>query len=71
MLTSTIEKDPFEPIAVMELLRTERRKSVSLREWKHRLCGYGYAIKQTARGAVIQHLSSRQEICKIPRELLH
>ncbi|MCG7494140.1 hypothetical protein [Thalassobius sp. Cn5-15] len=70
MLTSAFEKNPLHSLAVIELLREERRKSLSLREFKHRLMGYGYKIRQTARGAVVESVSSQKEICKLPHELM-
>ncbi len=30
---------------VLDLLQRERGKALSIREWKFRLAGYGYAIK--------------------------
>ncbi|CUH64696.1 hypothetical protein TG4357_01439 [Thalassovita gelatinovora] len=56
---------------VLALLRSEREKSVSVREWKHRLVGYGYAVKNTDHGDVLAKFGSQEEICEIPVELLH
>ncbi|THD76627.1 hypothetical protein E7681_01955 [Thalassobius vesicularis] len=55
---------------VLELIRQERAKSVSVREWKFRLMGYGYRVMNTDHGEVIATLR-QQEICAIPAELLH
>ena len=33
---------------VLELVQRERTKALSPREWKFRLAGYGYAIKEIA-----------------------
>ncbi|NRB04974.1 MAG: hypothetical protein HRU30_17120 [Rhodobacteraceae bacterium] len=57
------------PLRVIEMMREERRKSLSHREWTHRLEGYGYAIKSTSRGQVVESLSRRIEICAVPPEL--
>lgn len=56
---------------LLALVRSERKKSVSVREWKHRLVGYGYAIRNTDHGDVIAKFGSREEICPVPAELLH
>jgi hypothetical protein len=56
--------------SVLELIRAEREKSVSVREWKFRLKGYGYKVMDTDHGEVIANLR-QQEICPVPAELLH
>ncbi len=71
MFASITETTAVESLAVMELIREERRKSVSVREWKHRLFGYGYAVIHTDHGDMIENLSSHEEICEVPQELLH
>lgn len=38
-------KDPFITAQVIDLVLRERAVALSNREWKHRLAGYGYAIK--------------------------
>ena len=40
--------------------------ALSAREWKHRLAGYGYAIKDTEHGQVVESLSKRIEIAVLP-----
>ena len=57
------------PLQVIEMMREARRKSLSHREWKHRMAGYGFAIKETSRGQVVESLSRRIEICAVPAEL--
>jgi hypothetical protein len=56
--------------SVLELIRAERQKSVSVREWKFRLKGYGYRVLHTDHGEVITTLR-QQEICAVPADLLH
>lgn len=51
---------------VLEILKTERAKALSLREWKHRLAGYGFAIKHTDGGDVVTALPHGREICALP-----
>ena len=56
---------------LLALVRSEREKSLSVREWKHRLVGYGYAIHNTDHGDMIAKFGSREEICPVPVELLN
>lgn len=62
-------KDPFITAQVMELVLRERATSLSPREWKHRLAGYGYAIKDTAHGQVVETLPHRVEVGVLPAEI--
>ena len=41
---------------IRDLVMRERELAVSEREWKHRLRGYGYAIRETTEGRVISSL---------------
>ncbi len=41
---------------VRDLVMRERQMAVSEREWKHRVRGYGYGIKDTSEGKVITSL---------------
>jgi len=43
----------------------ERRRCVSDREWRFRLAGYGYDIRQTAKGRVLTSLPKGVEICAL------
>lgn len=61
----------YDDAAMLDFIRSEREKSVSVREWKHRLRGYGYAIRSTDHGDVILKLGSTVKLCDIPDELLH
>ncbi|MFK7834767.1 MAG: hypothetical protein AB8B60_00975 [Sulfitobacter sp.] len=61
-------KDPFITAQVIDLVLRERESSLSSREWKHRLAGYGYAIKETAHGDVIETLPHRVEVGVLPAE---
>lgn len=60
--------DPFITAQVIELVMRERESSLSQREWKHRLAGYGYAIKDTDHGQVVETLPHHAEICVLPSE---
>jgi len=41
---------------ILDLLQRERGKALSLREWKFRLAGYGYAIKDVMGRQVVTTL---------------
>ncbi len=54
---------------VIDLITRERAKALSPREWRHRLAGYGYAIRTTDAGQFVESLSKRIAICPLPAEL--
>ncbi len=60
--------DPFITAQVVDLVLRERESSLSPREWKHRLAGYGYAIKETEHGEVVETLPHRVEVAVLPAE---
>ena len=62
-------KDPFITAEVIDLVMRERATSLSPREWKHRLAGYGYAIKDTDHGQVVETLPHRVEVGVLPAQL--
>ena len=53
----------------LRLARDERQRALSPREWKHRMAGYGYGIKETATGVVHTDLIGGSELCPLPAEL--
>ncbi len=59
-------KDPFITAQVIDLVLREREIALSAREWKHRLAGYGYAIKDTDHGKVIETLPHHVEVGVLP-----
>lgn len=61
--------DVFADTNILELLAGERAKALSYREWKHRIAGYGYGIKETSQGNMVTTWPSGQEICALPAEL--
>ncbi|MGC1506136.1 MAG: hypothetical protein WA782_18605 [Sulfitobacter sp.] len=63
------KKDPFITAQVIDLVLRERDCSLSAREWKHRLAGYGYAIKDTDHGQVVETLPHHVEVGVLPAEL--
>jgi hypothetical protein len=60
--------DPLVTAKVIDLVLREREMALSAREWKHRLAGYGYAIKDTDHGQVVESLPKRIEIAVLPEE---
>ena len=48
------------------LAMRERAMAVSEREWKHRLRGYGFAIKETSEGRVLTSIRHNTELCPLP-----
>ncbi len=54
---------------VLELIQNERAKALSLREWKFRLAGYGYAIKDIAGHQVLTSLPHGVELGVLPANL--
>ncbi|MEX0370807.1 MAG: hypothetical protein AB3N09_09265 [Tateyamaria sp.] len=66
-MSVVIKTDAFITAQVVELVTNERRKSLSSREWKHRLAGYGYCIRETENGDVVETLPHRVPVCKLPQ----
>ncbi|TMM52543.1 hypothetical protein [Sulfitobacter sabulilitoris] len=64
-----IKPDAFLKAKIVDLVLRERAIALSPREWKHRLAGYGYGIKDTGAGQVIETLPHHVEICSLPAEL--
>ena len=50
---------------IRELVLRERHLAVSEREWKHRLRGYGYAIRDTAEGRFVTSLVKGAPLCQL------
>lgn len=61
--------DPFAAAQVIDLVIRERQLALSLREWKHRLAGYGYTIRDTDHGQVIETLRHHIEVGVLPTEM--
>lgn len=51
---------------VRNFVEGERRKCLSDREWRHRLAGYGYAVREEADRLMLLTLPHRVEICDLP-----
>lgn len=67
-----IKHDAFAADDVMQIVSRERAAALSAREWKHRLAGYGYSIRDTDDGKhVLETLPHRVALCELPEELFH
>ena len=53
---------------VLDLLQRERSKALSAREWKFRLAGYGYAIKDVMGRQVVLSLPQGIELGELPAQ---
>ncbi|OUS38074.1 hypothetical protein A9Q94_03365 [Rhodobacterales bacterium 56_14_T64] len=54
---------------VLNLIRDEREKALSAREWKFRLKGYGYAIKDVRGAQVLTSLPQGIELGVLPTDM--
>lgn len=64
-----IKKDCFVEAQVLDLVTRERTKALSRREWKHRLAGYGFSIRETDFGDMLETLPHHVEVCMLPAEI--
>lgn len=58
--------DPITQAQVRNLVLRERQIALSEREWKHRLAGYGYAVKHTEHGHLVTTLPHGVVVCRLP-----
>ncbi|MEO9576064.1 MAG: hypothetical protein ABJ263_15365 [Tateyamaria sp.] len=49
---------------------SERSKALSRREWKHRLAGFGYSIRETEAGDIVETMLNRVKVCVLPAKAL-
>ncbi|WP_348773137.1 hypothetical protein [Leisingera sp. HS039] len=59
---------PIDP-SVLDLIRSERGKALSPREWQFRLRGYGYSVKTVEGAQILTRLTTGDEIGRLPPEL--
>jgi len=50
---------------IRDFVMRERLLSVSEREWKFRLRGYGFAIRDTEQGQMVTSLRGHQDLCSL------
>lgn len=53
---------------ILDLLRQERTKALSAREWKFRIAGFGYAIKDVRGSQVVTKLPQGTELGVLPAQ---
>ena len=71
-MTFILKQDALLADAAMQIAARERALALSDREWKHRLAGYGYSIRDTKDGKhVLETLPHRVVLCELPDELFH
>lgn len=59
------KSDPFIAAKVLDLIEREKAMALSARELQHRLAGYGYAIRDTDEGQVVETLPHHVEVCRL------
>lgn len=50
---------------IRDFVMGERVKAVSEREWRHRLRGYGFAIRDDAEGAYVTSILRGGALCRL------
>ena len=64
-----IKQDRFAAAQALDLATRERASSLSRREWKHRLAGMGYGIRETDSGDLLETLPHHVAVCILPASL--
>ncbi|SEQ16931.1 hypothetical protein [Thalassovita taeanensis] len=49
----------------LSIVMHEKAMSLSDREWRHRVRGFGYALVDTAQGLIVASLRHNQELCRL------
>lgn len=60
------EQEHFIAAQVLDLVLRERQVALSRREWKHRLAGYGYGVRESESGDVVETLRDGAQVCVLP-----
>ena len=66
-ISKTHSPDTIEP-GVLTMIRDEREKALSNREWQFRLRGYGYGIKTVEGAQILTRLPRGLEVGVLPAE---
>lgn len=53
----------------IKIAHDEHTRALSRREWKHRLAGYGFGVKETAQGSILTDLIGGFDVCALPADL--
>ncbi|UOA28863.1 hypothetical protein [Pseudosulfitobacter sp. DSM 107133] len=64
-----VKTDALVAAQVLELITQERSKSLSKREWQHRIAGYGYCVRDTQYGQIVETLPHHVPVCTLPVDL--
>jgi hypothetical protein len=62
--------DASEIARVQDFVLAERRKSLSEREWHHRLRGYGYGLRESGKKLVVTALLGEAELFEIDKAII-
>lgn len=68
-MAHNIYSDRLAQAQIVDLVVRERSKALSVREWRHRLAGFGYSIRATAQGNVIETVPHGRRVCALPEGL--
>ena len=63
-----VDQDQFAEAQILDFVMSERSKALSRREWKHRLAGFGYSIRETETGDIVETVLNRVKVCMLPAE---
>ena len=63
-----VDQDQFAEAQILDFVMSERSKALSRREWKHRLAGFGYSIRETEAGDIVETMLNRVKVCMLPAE---
>ena len=63
-------KDATLDRTVLDILRSERSKALSTREWKFRIAAYGYGIKEVGEDQIVTRLPKGTELGIVPANLM-
>ncbi|MEP1767190.1 MAG: hypothetical protein ABJJ53_11205 [Sulfitobacter sp.] len=71
-MTFILKQDALIADQAIQVAARERASALSDREWKHRLAGYGYSIRDTDDGKhVLETLPHHVALCELPEEMFH
>ena len=56
----------LRPDEIRQFVMDERARCLSDREWRHRLRGYGYAVRSFGEIEVLTSVIGGREICTLP-----
>ncbi|WP_435140275.1 hypothetical protein [Pseudopelagicola sp. nBUS_19] len=54
---------------ILDILKRERSQALSMREWKFRIAGYGYAITDVAGAQIVTKLPQGTKLGVLPRHI--